>query len=200
MGKKMLNSKIHNSWVHDPCSDQFPRSNLSQGHMRGKSWHVRQSRGMIGGKYLCCFLQSEEKEVFRVIKVFKYKLKKTSGSRFWQMGKPRAEIKRFNLLQMESVEISKMETRSSDSGRVLVAPLSLVKTWLKKILIWSGLLGFQNQVMFIQFLLKETEFPRYLISFEKGNWRLYCQARGKSQAFFFLSIIKGKLPVTLGKG
>lgn len=38
--KKRFSSEVHDNWGHDPCSDEFPKLNLSQGHMRGNSWHV----------------------------------------------------------------------------------------------------------------------------------------------------------------
>ena len=88
----------------------------------------------------CYFLQSQEKEVFRVIKIFKYKLKKTSGSCFWQRGKPRAEIKRYNLLSLWS----QLTTQKAGLLTLLGSPFSTVKSWVK-ISIQSGLLGFQNE-------------------------------------------------------
>lgn len=87
----------------------------------------------------CYFLQSQEKEVLRVIKIFKYKLKKTSGSCFWQRGKPRAEMKRYNLLSLWS------QLTTQKAGLLtLGSPFSPVKSWVK-ISTQCGFLGFQNE-------------------------------------------------------
>lgn len=47
-----------------------------------------------GGKYLqCCLLQGKEKEVFAVIKVFKYKLKKILLPVFGKRGNPEERLR-----------------------------------------------------------------------------------------------------------
>lgn len=64
MEKKMLSSGIHNSWGHDPHSDEVPKLNLSQGYMRGNSWHVGCWRAMVEeeGTYSVVFLRVKRRK------------------------------------------------------------------------------------------------------------------------------------------